>query len=187
MCVYLLLQNIWDFKGFRYIDYVYTWYPNGCWWIISVEYLYCYDSESSSCTESIVLTAPPLHFQIINSPAAHGGRSCPWGGYTNRIVFNITKRFTVKMWDAWVKDLRKALAKGTTTNDLGVGLEEIKKKIISEALLREKKKLYGRGSREKINSFPKFPPAPPDHWWSSPKRIQTDRLLKYGPILDLFY
>ena len=112
-----------------------------------------------------------------------GAGHCPWGGYTNRIVFNacISKR----LWQA--QDLRKALAKGTTTNDLGVGLEEIKKKIISEALLREKKKLYGRGSREKINSFPKFPPAPPDHWWSSPKRIQTDRLLKYGPILDLFY
>ncbi len=41
--------------------------------------------------------------------------------------------------------------KGTTINDLGVGPEEIEKKIISEALLREKKSILRATLREKIN------------------------------------
>ncbi len=42
------------------------------------------------------------------------------------------------------------LAKGTTSNDLGVGPEEIEKKIISEAHLREKIN-FERYSLGKIN------------------------------------
>ncbi len=55
--------------------------------------------------------------------------------------------------------IRNFKCKGTTINDLGRGPEEIERKKISEVLLQGKK-LYGRGSREKINSFRKFPPPP---------------------------
>ncbi len=56
--------------------------------------------------------------------------------------------------------------KGTTINDLGVGLKEIEKKKLSEALLREK--IIRKGFPGKNKFILKIPPL--DHW-SSPKGV----------------